>query len=252
MTAETVRLKSPPIVEAVVDIDCDLPPSLDLAALEPVATDRLKDGYPLARKQYLQQMQFEAKGEEPPKFSTKQGLQGLQFFSADEKQLVQIRAQGYSLNRLAPYSGFDDYLPEIERTWRIFVDLTKPVVVRQLRLRYINRILLPLVDGRVELDDYLNGIPSLPDESNLGFSGFFIQQSAFELGTDNHVNISIATQPPADQVLPVILDIDAYYACSLDSGAWGAIAERLISLRGLKNSVFRHSLTEKCLSLFQH
>ena len=43
----------------------------------------------------------------------------------------------------------DEYLPEIERTWRFFVELASPVQVRRIRLRYINRILLPLASGGV-------------------------------------------------------------------------------------------------------
>lgn len=68
----------------------------------------------------------------------------LQFLKNDEKQLVQIRPQGYSFNRLAPYGGFDEYLPEIERAWRLFVDIVMPLQVKLIRLRYINRFLLPM------------------------------------------------------------------------------------------------------------
>ena len=68
---------------------------------------------------------------------------------------MQVRAQGFSFNRLAPYSGLDDYLPEIERTWSLYVDLASPVQIRAIRLRYINRILLPLAANTVDLDEYL-------------------------------------------------------------------------------------------------
>ena len=72
--------------------------------------------------------------------SVRRGIQALQFLHADEKQLVQVRAQGFSFNRLAPYTSLDDYLPEIERTWHLFVGLASPVQIRVVQLRYINRI----------------------------------------------------------------------------------------------------------------
>jgi len=158
----------------------------------------------------VQEMQFEAKGGEAPRVSARQGLQALMFLAPDERQLVQLRPQGYSFNRLAPYASLDHYLPEIERTWKLFVEWAAPVQVRLIRLRFINRILLPSDDGSVNLDNYLKLGPRLPDAANLTFSGFFNQHSAVESATGNAVNITMATQPLEDAKLPVILDIEAY------------------------------------------
>lgn len=81
-------------------------------------------------------------------------IQALQFLQDDEKQLVQVRAQGFSFNRLASYTTLDDYLAEIQSVWELFTGLASPVQIRTIRLRYINRILLPLTNGSVELEDY--------------------------------------------------------------------------------------------------
>lgn len=252
MDAPALKLKSAPIVEAVLDIDCDLPPGIDVPALQAAARQRLSETYPVHRQRLVQEMQFEAKGAEVSKLSARQGLLALQFFAPDEKQLVQFRPQGYSFNRLAPYTSLDDYMPEIERTWKLFVELATPVQVRLIRLRFINRILLPTVDGSVDLNLYLKLGPRLPDEANLTFSGFFTQHSAVESSTGNAVNITMATQPLEGDRLPVILDIEAYKADKLEPHAWEQIAERIQSLRRLKNLVFRNSLTDQCLNLFQH
>lgn len=252
MDGPALKLKSVPIVEAVLDIDCDLPPGTDVPALETVAEERFRDAYPIPRKRFLQEMQFEAKGGEAPKVSARQGLQSLMFLASDEKQLVQLRPQGYSFNRLAPYTSLDDYLPEIERTWRLFVELTAPRLVRLIRLRFINRILLPTDHGSINLDKYLKLGPRLPDEANLTFSGFFNQHSAVESTTGNALNIIVAAQALEGDKLPVILDIEAYYGAKLESADWTGIVTRVQSLRRLKNMVFRSSLTDQCLNLFQH
>lgn len=115
--------------------------------------------------------------------SVRGALAAYQFVQSDGKQLVQVRAQGFSFNRLAPYTGFDDMLAEVERTWHLYVKIASPVQIRVIRLRYINRILLPLVEGRVELDEYLKVGPKLPDEDRLAFSGFLNQHLAIEKGT---------------------------------------------------------------------
>jgi uncharacterized protein (TIGR04255 family) len=246
-------LSRPPIVEAVLDIDCDMPPGQDLAALEAPARDAFRDPYPKFRTRFLHEGRIELRGGEvvPKVHSAKVGIQALQFLQHDEKQLVQIRAQGFSFNRLAPYSTLDDYLPEIERTWRLFVSLTFPVQIRIVRLRYINRIELQLSDGRIELADYLRVSPQLPDETGLTFAGFFNQHAAVEAGTGNTVNIILASQPSQKEGLPIILDLTVAATGAEEPEDWAWILSRIQSLRDLKNRVFWNTLTDRCLNLFQ-
>ena len=125
-----------PIVEAVLDIECDMLPAFDLAALEKRARAVFRDRYPNLRMAHLQEAKIQSSGDALPKVSVQRGLQGLQFFQEDEKQLVQVRVQ-------------------------------EPVQVRLVRLRYISRILLPMPEGRVELNEYVRIGPRLPDEERL-------------------------------------------------------------------------------------
>ena len=251
MSEAPLALGATPIVEAVVDIDCDMPVDVDVEALDAAAKATLAGSYPTARRRMLSEHQISAAPDEPLAVTSRQGLHALQYFSADEKQLIQFRPAGFSFNRLAPYTTLDDYFAEIERTWKIFVDITKPVVSRVVRLRYINRIQLPMTDGRVEIDDYLKLAPRLADEERLTFAGFFNQHSVLEPATGNQVNIVFATQPPADDQLPIIFDIEAFKDVSVEPSDWATISGRIRSLRSLKNLVFRNSLTDKCLNLFQ-
>ena len=251
MTDTEFQLLKAPIIEAVLDIDCDLPPGFDLAALEGPSRDRFRDKYPKFRKQLMQEHRIETKPDEPPKMSVRHQMQSLQFLQDDEKQLVQVRAQGFSFNRLAPYTSLDDYLPEIERTWRLFISIAAPVQIRTVRLRYINRILLPMPDSRVELEDYLKIGPRLPDEDRLTFTGFLNQHTAVEKDTGNQVNIVLTTQPPEDKLLPLIFDITVAGSAKAEVENWAWLLTQIQALRALKNRVFRNTLTERCLNLFQ-
>jgi len=250
MNKPQLTLSSPPIVEAVVDIDCDMPPNVDIDTLDAAAGAALVDQYPTSRRRVLSEHQISAPPDQPLNVTSRQGIHALQYFSPDEKQLVQFRPAGFSFNRLAPYSTLDDYLQEIERTWRMFIDIAKPVQARTV-LRYINRIQLPMTDGRVELDAYLKLAPRLADEERLTFAGFFNQHSVLEPATGNQVNIVFATQPPAGDNLPIIFDIEAFKDVAAEPGDWEAISGRIQSLRSVKNLVFANSLTEKCLNLFR-
>ena len=252
MSEPRIILAKPPIVEAVLDIDCDMPPGQDLATLEAPGRDAFGDRYPKFEPVFFHEGRIELRaGEAAPQVSGTVRIQALRFLQDDEKQLVQIRTQGFSFNRLAPYSTLGDYLPEIERTWRLFVNLAAPIQVRVVRLRYINRIELPLVEGHIELGDYLGVSPQLPDGTGLTFRGFLNQAAAVDESTGNTVDIVLATQPAQNNTLPVIFDITVASSGAAEPAGWDWILDRVRLLRGLKNRIFSHTLTEKCLSLFR-
>ncbi len=251
MSALKLRLANPPIVEAVVDIDCDMPPTLNLASLEAPARDCFRDHYPKFQARYVQETKIETKPDQPPQMSVRKGLEALQLLHEDGKQLVQVRAQGFSFNRLAPYTSLDEYLPEIERTWRLFVGLASPIQIRAVRLRYINRIVLPTEAGRVELNDYLKIGPRLPDEETLTLASFLSQHAVVEAVTGNQANIVLSSQALEKGNLPIIFDNCVAGAGPTAPEDWPCILEKLLSLRNLKNRIFENTLTEKCLKLFQ-
>jgi uncharacterized protein (TIGR04255 family) len=245
------QLRNPPIVEAVFDVDCDLPPGFDLTTLEARSRAQFADQYPKFRAQFLQELQVETTLDAQAKISGRSALQAFQYLHEDEKQLVQVRPQGFSFNRLAPYSNLDDYLSEIERTWRLYLNLVSPIQIRTIRLRYINRILVPLTANAVDLDEFFKIGPRLPD-ADLALSGFLSQQAAVEKSTGHQVNLVLTTQPLVSEKLPVILDVTVASQSTADPADWPKIMPVIGSLRILKNRVFFNTLTDKCIELFQH
>jgi uncharacterized protein (TIGR04255 family) len=243
-------LEHAPIIEAVVEINCDLPLGMDLLALEEAARKCYGDVYPVARRRLIQELQFRQEGDAAPESSVDRAVDALQFATIDERQLVQVRREGFSFNRLAPYSSLDEYLPEIQRTWLKFVEIARPVQVRRIGLRYINRILLPTVHGEVQLDEYLAIGPRLPVPT-LTVAGFLHQYVAVEPGTRNQVSITMVMHPEADGTSPLLFDIDAFRSSASVPEDWSSIRSDILALRALKNRVFLNSLTEKCLNLFR-
>lgn len=251
MSSENQPIPSAPIIEAVVDIDCDLAPKLDLQSLRDAAGDALRERYPKFRQQLIQQHVFKQEGVQPPEMEIQQSHGAMQFLTEDERQLVQFRPNGFSFNRLAPYGSLDDYFLEIEATWRTFLKLAQPVVIRKIGIRMINRILLPMDGGRVELGRYLAMPPRLPETGlPLMFLGFLDQQTAVDSETQNHANIVKTAEPPHRNNLPIILDIEVFHPFETSPDDWSVIRGRLDSLRSLKNRIFRNTLTPQCLNLF--
>ena len=252
MSTDTLALSSAPIIEAVVDIDCDMPPSLDLDALDAVAKHSLGDRYPVARRRLANEHLIAGVDTGAVSVTSRQALQALQYLAADERQIVQWRPNGFSFNRLAPYGRLDDYLPEIERNWKDFAAIAKPVLCRTVRLRYINRLALPTKGGQVELNDYLRVAPRSADDRRFTFAGFLSQQSMIDNVTGSHVNVVMATQPQTQgDTLPVIFDIEVLQMLLSEPGDWPALSVKIAELRALKNLVFEQSLTESCLNLYR-
>ncbi len=251
MNDAAFKLQKPPIIEAILDVDCDMPPGQDLATLEEPAKAAFLEQYPESRRALVQEHHIEAKPDQAPKISVRQQVLALQFLREDDKRLVQVRAQGFSFNKLAPYSTLDDYLPEIERTWRTFVVLASPVQIRAVRLRYINRILIPMEGGQVRLDGYIALAPRLPDPATLVMAGFLTQTVAVERETGSRASIVTTAQPPEKGALPVILDITAESLKIGEVENWTCLLAKIVSLRALKNRIFKKTLTERCLNLYQ-
>ena len=250
MTDTSLKLAKPPIVEAVLDFDCDVPPDKTLKLLEQPARAAFADRYPDVTPRYLREMQVASEQDGTFNSSLQQSLQAWMFRQSDGRQLVQVRQSGFSFNRLAPYEGFAAYLPEIQRVWDLYRELVAPISVQTLRLRYINRILLPLDGGRVDLGVYLTSQPALPAEDRLTLSGFVNQYSATDAVTGHQVAVVLAAQPPEGDNLPIIFDNAASASGEWDPMDWSALDGVLESLRNLKNVIFFETVKQPCLDLF--
>ena len=244
------KFTKPPLVEVVCDVDCDLSPNFDLAAKQDKIKGAFAEDYPKVRRQFLREHTFSSKApNQPPEISFNEALQAVQLYSADDRQLVQVRRGGFSFNRLAPYSTFDEYAPVICKAWDAFTDLVKPVQVRRIALRYINRISLPAPQGRVNLGEYLVHPPSLP-MVNLEFSGFLHQHSGSDPVTKNRVNIVLTLEAPMPDSFPLLFDIEAFSLCACPPPEWDSLLQKLTELRSLNNAIFLNTLTDQCKALF--
>lgn len=246
-----MNFSKPPIVEAVVDIECDFAPNYEPNNYADAGFEAFSADYPVKKIQFSEEFQFIAKDGAPLAHQSSRKIQAIQFRSSDQKQLIQFRLQGFAFNRLAPYDRLDAYYPEIQKSWNQFVAIASPIRVRAIHLRYINRILVPTENGKVELAEYFVNPPQLPAGADLVFGSFLYQYSAASQTAGTVANVVLTTQEPESKVLPVILDIGTTARKDGDVANWGWIRDNIEALRQLKNSIFRNTLTDKCRHLFQ-
>lgn len=250
----SLSVPNPPIVEAIVNIQCDFPNGYDFESALKGTEDEMSKWYPTKKPVFFQEglieNQKEAKG---LSISMKGGLHGQQYFTADEKQLVQFTRPGFVFNRLKPYLALDDYLREIWDKWTIYQRAFKPTNIRQVSLRYINRFSLPpRADGRIELNDYFEIGPKVADEGRLAILGFLNQYTARDSESGYVVNSVLTRDPNTQEEFVVIFDNSAIAEgpISADSSE-DDLFNIIFGLRKLKNHVFERTLTKQCLELFQ-
>ncbi len=246
----TRQLTNPPIIEAVFDFDCDLRPEWSIAACAEEAKAAFSLGYPKLRIKHFHEQMIEDWVSSAPRVSYAQGIQALQFLQEDERQVVQVRAEGFTFNCLAPYPGFAAIVAELERRWHQYAALAKPVEVQQIRLRYINRIPLPIGQDDLHISDWIVGVSALPTGAGLIPQRFVSQHVAVD-SLGHEVTVVVANQAREGDKLAVVLDLTAKAEGPCDPTDWPRLRQKLEALRQVKNRVFDGMLTERCRELFQ-
>lgn len=243
-------LKNPPITEAILDVQLALSPKTDVERLKKLG-EALQREYPQVRPQFMAMVNFQVQPvPAPPQPAINQGLRGYNFLSADSKEVVQFRLDGFTFNRLAPYTSWEDMFGKAESAWHYFRDAFPNEKVTRVAARYLNRILLSLEGGQTEIDDYFSLGTKDPHDPSLQFLNFVSHQFFIDVKTGFGANINVAMQPFENDRLPVILDIDVFDQRP-DSLSGAEPFSILTEMREVKNRLFLKALTPKALELFQ-
>jgi uncharacterized protein (TIGR04255 family) len=240
------HLARAPIVEAIIDFRVQPPGALDPQRLSSVHT-AIRDRFPEIKERRRTKLKFEVPSR-PPSLEDL-GLDGFLFKSADGKQIAQLRTNGFTLNRLGPYTSWQELAPLAQELWRLYCEAASPEVVIRLGARYINRI--PLPADLTEFNEYLRSPPAIPPELPHEISAFFYRTTIHDSSTDvsAHVAQVLDTAAAADTPV-VILDIDAFREVDLEPED-DELFNVLDRLREFKNLIFFNMLTEKALGLFE-
>lgn len=233
-------LTNAPIVEALFDvrITCDREFSVDVLAS---AKERLADEYPLAKKRSSFKTMLLEGGRPAPHTEPESKLVGYLFLSKDEKTIVQFRIDGFTFNRLAPYTSWEDLYPQAMRAFSLYTELAPPFRIDRAAVRYINRLQMQL--PITNMAEYLTSLPPVPDglptEVWESLSRVVTIDSAKGLMCAVGHQISRSEDP---RLLTVIVDIDTFCQRTI---APGELQEIYCGLRELKNTAFFSCVTEK-------
>ncbi|MCF4966579.1 TIGR04255 family protein [Nostoc sp. CMAA1605] len=228
-----------PITEALIDIQVQLPQEVKLDVLAQVYSS-IQAEYPKREEILVFQGQMIAGASVGATAS--QSQIGYRFFSDDQKQIIQVRLDGLTFSRLAPYDCWERFRDEAKRLWSIYQSLTNPVVITRLALRYINRLDIPLPVS--DLNNYLRTFPEVSSDLPQGLSGYFMQ---LQIPQEQLPTILVLNQalvpPPTQNFISILLDLDLFLEQDIPQDEiefW----EVLEKMHEQKNKAFEACITE--------
>lgn len=245
------RFKNPPIQEALIDIQVALPDKVTLETLKSFHAG-LETRFPEIKERILWQQGVQiSDANRSHSVNSSQSVDGYLFVSNVEGKVVQSRCDGYTFNKLRPYSDWETFNTEAKELWLHYVTIAQPVSVQRIALRYVNRITLPFPLG--DLREYCLLFPDLPPELPQGLSEFFLRAAlpVPEKQCLSTVSLTFEPSTPGATALNLIFDNEAVYFPDSLNVETEAIWSKLTELRDLKNRVFNGSLTQKTKELFR-
>lgn len=234
-----------PITEALIDIRVSIPDEITVAELARVNIGE-ETGYPKRRNRFAIEGQI-AVGEQVGTAASQTHV-GYDFVSSDERQIVQVRSDGFTFSRLAPYDRWETFKTEAHRLWELYLDVAGSVDIGRIAVRYINRLDLPLPMD--DFKDYLRTVPEVSPELPQGLSGFLMQLAIPQEDIGALLLLNEALLPPPDaNIASVLLDIDLFRESKAPVGEeelWNTLDQ----FRHRKNEVFEACVTERARKLF--
>lgn len=231
-----------PITEALVDLRVQVGTELQLERLREFNAT-LGNAYPKVQTQteWAGQVRLEPESNSSTVTSTHR-VRGFVFRSEDDREVVQVRRDGFTFSLLPQYTQWSDLRDKAKRAWERYVELVAPSAITRTAHRCINRISLP--PGPLELEDWFKLHPTTPPE--LGDLSDLLVRVAIQHPDDKTI-VALATLGSAPAQVGVeesafLFDIDIWNASprSVNDEIWDLLAD----LHEYRNDVFFGSLTD--------
>lgn len=248
------QLSNAPIKEAVIDIQINLDLDLDQLNFDHQSLSaRMPEGYTKIEPISEAHVAFgiNAKGERL--FDDKDlGVTGYRAENPKSGFVAQFRKTGLTVSKLSPYENWDSFKNEAKHLWSLYKELMPGYKLSRLAVRYINEIEIPFAENNhsIDFDDYLVNGPKIPKDVGIGISEFFSRVVIPDPDLVAHIVVIQALKEVTDSHIIVILDTDIF-RINVTGVSEAEMWNFFDHLRGLKNKVFKGSLTNKTMELFK-
>jgi uncharacterized protein (TIGR04255 family) len=231
-----------PIAEAIIDIQCELPPGVTLDELgHAVNNDEFtRFGSSIHLSGQVDVSEATIKGD------TTGEIVGHIFRAQDGRRFIQSRLNGFSYSLISPYDRWEIFSGEALTNWTNYEAVAQPVKATRIGVRYVNRIDVP--SASIEIKDYLRTAVDVSPYLPQAVAGYFLQVVVPVSRFDASATITSTLVPPsAENMTSLILDIDTWRITEISLGSTegnDSLREQLESLRVVKNYVFESCITD--------
>src|SRR5260221_12762994 len=239
-----MKYKRAPITEAV----------LELRYSHPVGKDGAEKSAAMLAKDYFyneleQNVNFSLEGN-VAKFQTT--WEGKKLSSLDRADIAIFRTSAFVCSRLAPYLGWEEFIPRAQRAWAVSKKNTGQVDIARIGLRYVNRIDIPVREGEpFDIEDYLSFLPKTPDNFKLPMISYLVQSvRPLEADDCSLMLVSASVPSPLLGTVSLALDLDVFRESNIpkrEDELWALINR----MRDHKNFVFESCVTDRARALFE-
>ena len=238
-----------PIIEALFDIKVEHQKDISHSELENLH-QVIKSDYPTKKtlRTLHGRLEFKKNAAAESTFSDK--ITGYQFWSADGKQVVQYRQDGFGYSRLKPYENWDSIFSEAKKLWEIYENKLKTNVVKKMAVKYVNLIEIPL--RNFKLENYFTAPPLVPNGLPQTIENFISQITIDFPESTTKAIITMKLSPSSNKdKTSIIYDIDVFRTTNIKPERYSTIWEIYNELRIIKNDIFDKGLTENTKKLFR-
>jgi uncharacterized protein (TIGR04255 family) len=235
-----------PIIEATVDFAARFRSPLKVADLDRYG-EVASALFPKRHERHASAKSVTIGGDEPILRNSRRHL--VEFCSADDKYISQIRQDGISFTRVRPYTSWNDFSERALSAYEIYVDVFKPLSIPHITLRYFNSIDLP---NPARVKDYFKTrilLPaSLPQNVMDAFFAFSFLPKNNMIG---NISFFIDRHTSDQHIIRVVFVIVVISHKINPIHNKTKIRQNLANLRNFKNRVFFRSITEKLKEQFR-
>ena len=175
-------------------------------------------------------------------------------FSANGEQKTVLLGPGsLAVVERRPYGGWETFKPRIESAFRHLEGITGELNVSRIGIRYVNKLMISLDEGPVNLHEYFECAPQDLSEEGHEFLPSFqigvLSRQLFSYSDGSTLLRVLATIEAPTGHLGVLLDLDASRNPD-EANPVGDIMTELELLRNRQRAGFEASIKDECRNLF--
>lgn len=240
------KYKNPPVVEALCEIYFH--ESKWDGTLPGLFFEKVKESYP--KKRELEQIGVQVSvSKETQAAQVQRGARRIQFIKEDGSRLIQIENNLLVINQLRPYPKFEDWKPVVDEMLGYYSEVAQPRGIRQMGVRYINRVIIPAPEFKME--DYFNLYPEVPESLGAMHGRFMMRLEIPPKHKDHGLMVTFGTAPPESPGTSAeMLDIYDIFALP-QPFPLKDVDKYIIEAHENIEAAFENSITSKARKLFE-